>query len=409
MKIVNLCASDTEGGASIAARRLHETMLNHGLNSSLLVSRKNTLNVPNVTSCVSKNSSLKKLFPKIDNFPTKFYKKGKEPWGNAFLGQLDVSHPILKDADVILVYWMDSGFMSLSFLNWLLKKKNSITLIRLSDQWMFTGGCHYTGTCNKYTTQCGSCRILNSNSKKDLSFLNFKRKLSINFDSQLILSPSAWVGEAAKKSRILGAANINVIGTGVDLDIFTPRRTEQNVSELSTITFGAFNFSTDRRKGWEELLRALFIYSNTNKKTKSKINIFGEGSAATKSLEQHYEVNYLGHINDEKKLANVYANSDVFICPSLQENLPNTAIEAIACGTPVVCFDIGGLKEIVKHKITGYCSQELTAVGLAEGIKYILEDKKRYNLIRQNCIKFAQDNLSNDLVLTKILKIVKEH
>ena len=87
-----------------------------------------------------------------------------------------------------------------------------------------------------------------------------------------------------------------------------PKAKEQNVLELSTITFGAFNFSTDRRKGWEELLRALFIYANTNNKTKSKINIFGEVSAATKSLEQHYEVNYLGHINDEKKLANGYTH-----------------------------------------------------------------------------------------------------
>jgi glycosyltransferase involved in cell wall biosynthesis len=85
----------------------------------------------------------------------------------------------------------------------------------------------------------------------------------------------------------------------------------------------------------------------------------------------------LGTFRDDAVLAQVYAAADVFVAPSTQENLSNTVMEALTCGTPVVAFDVGGMGDMVEDRLNGYLAQPFQADDLARGIAWILDDPTR--------------------------------
>ena len=80
----------------------------------------------------------------------------------------------------------------------------------------------------------------------------------------------------------------------------------------------------------------------------------------------------LGYVSDERRIVSIYNAADVFVLPSLEDNLPNTIMEAMACGVPCVGFRIGGIPEMIDHKKNGYVAAPRDAADLAEGIKWVL-------------------------------------
>lgn len=114
-----------------------------------------------------------------------------------------------------------------------------------------------------------------------------------------------------------------------------------------------------------------------------------------------FEVKALGKLNGDAPIVEAYSCANVFVGPSLEDNLPNTFVESLSCGTPTVGFNIGGISDMVLHKKNGYLVEPFDVKDLAEGIKWIIEDEKRNKELGENARKYALDNYSEEVVTRK--------
>jgi glycosyltransferase involved in cell wall biosynthesis len=128
-------------------------------------------------------------------------------------------------------------------------------------------------------------------------------------------------------------------------------------------------------KGFSYLKQAidLWVKNNPESKRETKLLIIGEIQDPAVFEALALPARLVGKLTDHKKMAEYYAAADVFVTPSLEENLPNTIMEAMACGTPCVGFHVGGIPEMIDHQINGYVAKSLNAEDLADGIQWALQ------------------------------------
>lgn len=201
-----------------------------------------------------------------------------------------------------------------------------------------------------------------------------------------IVTPSRWLAEIARSSSLLSEFRIEVIPYGLDLNVFRP--VEKNEArdllglpeDSKIVLFGAVTSTSDKRKGFAFLSEALNILKDKPVSENLQLVVFG-ASGPGNVENPHLPVIYLGTLNDDLSLSLLYSAADIFVAPSIQDNLPNTVMEAAACGTPSVAFDIGGMPDLIKHMETGFLVKEMTSAGLAEGIEWVFGEKDRsFNL-----------------------------
>ena len=229
-----------------------------------------------------------------------------------------------------------------------------------------------------YETGCGKCPQLNSSKQRDISYWLHRHKKKIYSKAALmVICPSRWLAEAARKSSLLCDAHIEVIYNGVDVSRFRPQNRNNARRELGLevdsklILYGAVGAFTDSNKGSDLLVSALKIYQHAGKRV--DIAIFGtEQAPDALSASINGRTHVLGFINDIDKLATLYSAADVMIVPSRSESLGFTVMEAMSCVTPVVAFRVGGIPELVTHKVTGYLATPYNCNELAEGIEWAL-------------------------------------
>ena len=279
-------------------------------------------------------------------------------------------HSLVQESDVLALYWINGGFLSVSGVERLLRL-NKPLVWRLSDFWPLTGGCHHPGDCNRFTTACGCCPQLGSDSAHDLAARQWRRKQRWRKGDLTVVAPSKWLADLAAKSAVFRGVRIEHITTGIDLDIFKPVSKAEARHELGLpldrqlILFGANNAVANPRKGFSELVEALRILREQDRKPSFDLVLFG--SDRTPSLPLDLQMHDKGVIEDETEKARLFAAADLFVTPSLEENLPNTVIEAMAAGTPTVAFDVGGTRELVDHEANGYLATPGDSVDLARG------------------------------------------
>jgi glycosyltransferase involved in cell wall biosynthesis len=190
-----------------------------------------------------------------------------------------------------------------------------------------------------------------------------------------LVAPSRWIGDCASRSALFKDVPIEVIPNGLDLQSFKPvnRKIAREMLNLpqktKLILFGAKS-TDDPRKGFGLLAQAL-LHLDNNLANKCELLMFGAGEESSLPGSA-LQARYLGYLHDEVSLAMLYAAVDVFVAPSIQENLANTVMEALACGTPCVAFNIGGMPDMVEHLRNGYLARPFDALDLASGIEYIL-------------------------------------
>jgi glycosyltransferase involved in cell wall biosynthesis len=242
----------------------------------------------------------------------------------------------------------------------------------LHDTWAFTGGCHYTSDCVGFKKECGHCPQLGSSDDEDLSRMLMRRKAKAFRDLNLtIVTPSQWLAKLAERSSLFAGRRIEVIPNGLDTNAFAPvSRTAARAylrlpDELPVILFGA-HWLLDPRKGSDLLCEALSILAK-----KCTLLTFGEGQLQLSSSHNVRSIP-LGNLTDAASLALAYSAADVFVCPSREDNLPNTVAEALACGTPCVAFDVNGLPDMITHKVNGWLASPFDPSALADGILWIL-------------------------------------
>jgi glycosyltransferase involved in cell wall biosynthesis len=260
----------------------------------------------------------------------------------------------LPPSDVVNLHWV-AGFIDYQkFFQHL--PADMRVVWTLHDMNPFTGGCHYDGGCGRFSERCGVCPQLNSKDPGDLSsevWARKRRAFGAQFSSQVrVVAPSRWLAVEAKKSSLFGNLDACVIPNGLDLEIFRPRGLRESRERLGVplednVVLFVADSGAERRKGLSVLLEALdglqfegrvcFLAVGGDLKT-------GVSAGRFKVVEK---------VSDEVEMSFVYSAADMFIVPSLQENLPNTALEALSCGVPAVGSRVGGIPEVISHGLTG--------------------------------------------------------
>lgn len=367
MKILFASARDIIGGAAIAAYRLFKAMQDSGHESNMLVDIKASLD-NSVLAPSHKIDKLKqKLRATIDYWPQRIYKSSDElgrslsfvPGPN--LKQINKINP-----DVVHLHWINNGFLSIEQLA---KIKQPIVWT-LHDMWPFCGAEHYTSDNQYYKKGYAS-----SDNLLDKWVWRRKKEAYSKIENLTIVTPSNWLAECARDSLLLGNRRVEVIGNGIDTNFFKPK----NIDELrlkyeipfdkKIILFSGYKGVEDPRKGFKHLLNALKHKEKTENINGVELVIVGsERSDELDAL--NIKSHFMGMIHDNNVMRDLYALSDLFVLPSKEDNLPNTVLEAMSCGTPVVAFNIGGVADMVDHKENGYLADPFDEEDLSFGISW---------------------------------------
>src|SRR5919202_398945 len=364
MKVLHLSESDG-GGAGRATFRLNQGLQRLGVDSKILVQLKysddRTVFSPETT--LGKFSAKLKLPERLDALPLNGYpQRNANDFSLEWLPSGIVSKVAKLTPDVVNLHWVCHGYVPIEAI----AKFKKPLVWTLHDMWAFTGGCHYSQECDRYKSSCGTCPQLGSTKSWDISRWVWQRKAKAWQNLNLsIVSPSHWLAKCTRSSSLFQDLPIEVIPNGLDTQQYKPipRQVARELLNLpqdkQLILFGAMYPNSDRRKGF---------YSH-----------------------------YLGRLSDEISLAVVYAAADVFVAPSTQDNLPNTVMEAIACGTPSVAFNIGGMPELIEHQHNGYLAQALDSEDLAQGIIWVLENKERHQKLCDRARQKAEQEFTLEI------------
>ncbi len=408
MKILIVNTSDIQGGAARAAYRLHMSLLASGVDSQMLVQSKSSddYTVIGPTSKVQK--AMGKLRPTLDSLPIKFYKgRTKTPFAVSWLPYSNIVEKINEiNPDLVHLHWINGGMIKIEDL---VKIKAPIVW-SLHDMWAFTGGCHYNEGCNGYEKECGNCKVLGSSKENDLSRKIWKRKEKTFSQKKdmTIIGLSRWLNECSKNSTLLKDKRHINLPNPIDTNTFRPFNKEKS-RELwnlpkgkKLVLFGAMSATGDPRKGFKEL-------SATRHKLKDEnIEFVVFGSSEPKESQNFgFKTHYLGSLADDVSLVTLYSAVDVMIVPSLQENLSNAIMESLACGTPVIGFNVGGNRDMIDHQSNGYLAKPFDTNDLAHGIEWIL-NSHNYNKYCQNAREKAVKEFDGAIVSKKYIKLYKK-
>jgi len=383
MKVTLINTSDAGGGAPAACLRLLKALRSQNMDARLLVQYKKT-NEDGVYAVVkSVWGKLKARFNFLyERLPFIFFherdKSVRFAFSTANAGTSIKNNQLIHEADILHLHWTNSGFLSIADLKELVDTGKPIVWT-LHDMWAFTGGCHYAGTCDFFTHECGNCYFLKDPGTNDISHSGWLRKAAMYSGNKNItfVACSAWLAGVAKKSPLLKDFNITSIPNPIDTDVFSPQdeltmREEWGINPFARVVlFGAANIN-DRRKGINYLVEALNRF-NTHCPDANLVEVVIFGKNKHFDVKQiPFKVIELDLITSPEELAQVYNLADVFVLPSVEDNLPNTVMEALACGTPVVAFNVGGIPEMVVHGQNGYLAEFESATDLAKGIHEML-------------------------------------
>lgn len=401
MKCLMVNTFEDEGGAARAAHRLHRGVIAEGVDSQLLVQCK-TSNDPTIAGPQGRSVALLSTARAlIDASPLLFYRsRFYPPWSLAWIPNNFDKQLVAFAPDIVHLHWTCFGFLPIQAIGRLRRP----VVWTLHDSWPFTGGCHLPFDCIRYRESCGACPQLNSRSERDLSRWVWERKRKHWKELDLtIVAPSTWLTSSARSSRLFSRFRIETIPNGIDDNFYRPTdktaaRQRWGISlNQKVILAGAASFGRDRNKGIALLQEASHHLKSDGWGEQVEIVLFG----AADGLEERdfgLKCRCVGRITDEIKLAELYAASDVFVLPSLQENLPNTLIEAMSCGVPAVAFDTGGVTDVIDHAVNGYCARFSHTGDLAKGIHWVLNDESRHVVLSRN----AREKVTHDFSLKSV-------
>ena len=409
MKVLLLNTSSRTGGAAVAADRLRSSLIRNGIDTSMLVRDKSEGDdkyiTVNSTWLRRKINKFRFYFERIIIFL--FNKLNRADLFRVSIANTgtDISKmEEVRNADIIHLHWINQGFLSLSDIRKLSALGKPIVWT-MHDMWPCTGICHHARDCNKYHKKCNSCFYLGNKSGNDLSTKIFLNKAEIYKGADItFVGCSKWLTGRAKESALLINKNVLDIPNTVDQSIF--RRKDKYESrrkfnlplDKKLLLFGALNI-TDTRKGVDYLLKALSLIH----KDDLELVVFGNIKSDIKQLIP-VPIHPMGYLTEETVIADLYNAVDLFVTSSLEENLPNTIMESMACGTPCVGFEIGGIPEMIDHKKNGYVAKYKSAEDLAEGIIWVLDNPDREG-ISTACVDKVNSCYSEDIVAQKYIAL----
>jgi len=382
MRPLLLNSEDRRGGAARAVSRLHLALRSIGVDSSMLVQirKGDDANVFGPASPFGRIAG--RLRQGLDLLPVFIAAMGRtrETFYTGWLPDSSRGRIERLAPELVHLNWITGGFVNVKSLRtW------GVPLVwTLHDMWAFTGGCHYDDGCGRYRSGCGHCPVLGSRRELDLSSFGWRRKRDAYRDLPLtIVTPSKWLGELARNSPLLGDFPVNVIPNAIDVDVYhrsdklKARRELRLPPDRKIVLFGALRATSETRKGYQFLQPALKMLSSGTVGRDAVAVILGASQPA-EPPDFGMESIFLGTLSDDASLSMAYSAADVFVAPSIQENLSNTVMESLACGTPAVAFNIGGMPDMIEHRANGYLAEAFDTDDLANGLEWVMEDIERH-------------------------------
>ena len=388
MRVLIINTSERTGGAAVAANRLMKALNNHGAKAKMLVRDKDTDSLTVVPLPHSPRLRWHFLWERLVIFCRLHFSR-------QHLFEVDIANagsdvtklPEFQEADVIHLHWINQGMLSLKGIQKILQSGKPVVWT-MHDIWPATAFCHVTLGCQHFTSQCGNCRLLpGGGSSNDFSTTIWKRKQRMLADGSIyFVACSHWLESEAKRSALLSGQKITSIPNPIDTRIYKKGDKQEARQRLGLpldkkLILFASQRVTNANKGMDYLIEAC------------------------RQLQLPDATAYpLGYVNEEQRIVDVYHAADVFVLPSLSENLPNTIMEAMACGVPCVGFKVGGIPEEIDHRRNGYVAEYRNAEDLARGIRWILTETD-YEELSKNAVHKVVQNYSQQSVALKYLDV----
>lgn len=412
MRILLLSTSEKNGGAAIACNRLMHALNKNGVEATMLVRDKQTEDPHVVTVNTSwlktKWNKLRFIWERGTIFLiNRFSKRNLFQVSIANTGNNIVNNPLVRKADVIHLHWVNQGFLSIHDIHNLVELGKPIVWT-MHDQWCYTGICHYVDGCEKFEQQCTGCPKLVIPKTRDVAYRVFNQKKGLLAHLELV-GCSHWMAGEANKSFLTRQSKISSIPNPIDIEVYSPmdkqscRQRFNLPTNKKLILFGACKV-TDKRKGIDYLVSACKILTEQKQLSSNDMSIvvFGGNSDEIAALLP-YTVLDVGYIYDNESMIQLYNAVDLFLIPSLEDNLPNTIMESMSCGTPCVGFKTGGIPEMIDHLENGYVAESQNAEDLANGILWVLQEAD-YSLLSKNAIDKVKRCYSEDVVVKQYIE-----
>lgn len=416
MRVIHLSTYDIAGGASKAAFRLHTGLRRIGCDSRMLVVFKDSLD-PTVDRIEAPTTLPQKLrrFLRRRMIVRELarYSRSIPPSSGLFRTDLSVvgQAPLrqLASADVVHLHWV-SGLCDFRAL--LPAAARSAQLVwTIHDMNPFTGGCHFDGGCGRYADRCGACPQLGSTQTDDLSRVVWRRKRAaldaIPRDRLHLVTPSRWLESAVRASSLFGHLPLRSIPNGLETDVLVPgdrsaARTALGLPQDVPVLLFVANSLSDHRKGLDLLLEAVRPLTAS-----STVHLASLGRHEGSS-QGELGITRLGWVESDRMLAAAYSAADLFVTTPRQDNLPNTVLEAMACGTPIVAFDVGGIPDMVRPRTTGMLVPPGDVEGLRATIVSLLRDENARKNMGEMCRRVAVEEYSIGLQAQRYLELYRQ-
>lgn len=410
MKVLIVNTSEKTGGAAVAAGRLADALNSNGVEAAMLVRDKES-DSPHVTAVRAVFRRLPFLRERLTVF------LGGRP-ARERLFEIDIANSgfditrtrAFKDADVIHLSWINQGMLSLKGIRKILASGKAVVWT-MHDLWPATAVCHYARGCDLFTTRCSCCPLLSARGDDDLSAQVWaaKKRTYVNRNIQFVAC-SRWLAGEARQSALLAGQEVTSIPNPIDTTLFCPAdkgtaRRALGISTTKRLLLFVSQRVTDERKGVTHFIEALKIMASKYPRVSENAAVAvigknGEDIAAELPLP----VYTMGYVGDERMMASVYNAADVYVLPSMEDNLPNTIMEAMACGVPCVGFKVGGIPEMIDHLVNGYVAAAGDAAALAEGIRHVLTCDG-YAELSANAVKKVANSYSQHSVAVKYIEV----
>ena len=402
LKVVHINTADNSGGAARAAFHLHKALLQLGHESRMVVGQK-----VESRQEIDKIGFSRTLPGRILN---RLVLEMETVTGLQYLIQPNryrfLSHRFVRDADVIHLHNLHGNFFSFTILPRL--SRMAPIVWTLHDTWPLTGHCSYNYDCGRWEKGCGRCPYLDEYPpiKVDTTALLWRLKGRVYRRSEMrIAAPSKWLADMARRSPLLEPFEVHHIPYGIDTQVFRPldrlsaRQGLRIPPDAEVVMIVALPGAT--RKGVEHFLAALHKLPHD---LRPWILVVG-GRGVLNGVPHRFPVREVGYVDSSELMNLCYSSADVFVLPTLADNLPLTLLEALAAGTPSVAFEVGGVSDVLRHMETGYLCRYRDSEDLARGIQTLLTNANVRTGMRARCRDVATKEYTNEVQARRYLDV----
>ena len=407
--MLHFSPSDGHTGAGGAAARIHQGLLTRGVDSRFCVVH-STVGLENsFTPQISLfGRVVRKARRTFDDWMIRRVAKRYDYLLSTGACGFNIAKIVLRERpDIVQLHLMGFNAFRLATLSGVRKP----VVWRFPDQWAFCGLPHYEPNPDNYTAP----PPLNLNWSRPWTNLSEhvrykKSKTYSSIDRLVVVCPSRWLAAETKSSALLGNRPIELIPTSCDTALFSPK--DRNVCRAALglsldayiVLVGAGSLEL-RSKGLDLFLEAM---GNIGKQPPAghalEIVTFGKDAFNAARLGNCARVSHLGHVADRRLLSIIYNAADVFAAPSRMENLANTVLESLACGTPVIAFDVGGMPDAIEHRVNGYLAPPFNTEAFADGIRWCLAQRDRED-IRIACREKVLNGFSREQEIDRFISL----